>query len=388
MWSTVVLRAYYTETHRSLGEQRSMASSMVFGRPLRRLTGLMVALMTLAILGGLYSPQTASANELYAADAEQLYFEQTGQALGGVFLEAWDDLGGVGRTGMPVSPAVLQGDKWVQWFEFARLEVPDNARNIENVTFAPAGALYAEKIGYKRWHPAFQPVAGAGDGARYFEDTRHSLANAMLNAWTTNDYETRLGKPISEEFKVGELVYQFFERGAFTWSEGDGVVPVPVGILDATVQGQLAAAQEMPAVAEIYGENEVEAVPVAAADGERWIDINLSSYVLTAYVGTEPMLSTYIVTGSSNSPTVTGEFYTNWKLESQTMEGTGWDGTPYRQEDVPHVMYFFADYAIHGAYWRDSFGYAASQGCVNVPVGVAAELYNWAPAGTRVVVHY
>lgn len=365
-----------------------MESWNVRGRLMGRLTGLVAALMALSVFAGLYSPQTVSANELYAADADQLFFEQTGQVLGGVFLEAWDDLGGINRTGMPVTPAVLQGDKWVQWFEFSRLEVPDNARNIENVSFAPAGALYAEKIGYRRWHPAFQPVAGAGEGARYFEDTRHSLANAMLNAWSSNDYENTFGKPISEEFKVGELVYQFFERGAFTWSEGDGVVPVPVGILDATVQGQLAAAQEMPASAEIYGEKEVEAVPLAAAAGERWIDINLSTYVLTAYVGTEPMLSTYIVTGSSNSPTVTGEFYTNWKLESQTMEGTGWDGTPYRQEDVPWVMYFYADFAIHGAYWRDSFGYAASQGCVNVPVGVAAELYNWAPTGTRVVVHY
>lgn len=355
-------------------------------RPMRRITGLVLALVALSILAGLYAPRTADANELYAADAHQLYFEQTGQVLGGVFLEAWEDVGGIDRTGNPVAPAVLQGDRWVQWFEFARLEVPDNARNIENVTFAPAGVLYAEKVGYKHWHPAFQPALGAGEGARFFEDTRHSLANAMLNAWSNNDYEAKLGKPISEEFKVGELVYQFFERGAFAWSEGDGVVLVPVGILDASAQGQLAAAQEMPASAEIY--NEVEEVPLMAADGERWIDINLSSYTLTAYVGTEPMLSTYVVVGSSHSPTIQGEFYVNWKLESQTMEGVGWDGTPYRQEDVPWIMYFFEDFAIHGAYWRDSFGYAASQGCVNVPVDVSRELWNWAPSGTRVVVHY
>jgi lipoprotein-anchoring transpeptidase ErfK/SrfK len=50
-------------------------------------------------------------------------------------------------------------------------------------------------------------------------------------------------------------------------------------------------------------------------------------------------------------------------------------------------MYFFEDYAIHGAYWRNSFGYAPSQGCVNVPVDVAAQLWEWAPTGTRVVVH-
>jgi lipoprotein-anchoring transpeptidase ErfK/SrfK len=51
-------------------------------------------------------------------------------------------------------------------------------------------------------------------------------------------------------------------------------------------------------------------------------------------------------------------------------------------------MYFFADFAIHGAYWRSSFGYSASHGCVNVPVADSAWLYAWAPIGTRVEVHY
>lgn len=86
-------------------------------------------------------------------------------------------------------------------------------------------------------------------------------------------------------------------------------------------------------MAEIY--SPVEAAPLAAADGERWIEINLSTYTLTAYVGAQPMLSTSIVIGSTMAPTVEGEFYTNWKLELQTMEGIGGDGTPYRQEDVP-----------------------------------------------------
>ena len=361
-----------------------MGRSRGVGKQASRRMGLIAVMMMGTALLGLHSPQAASANELFPADAEQLYFEQTGQVLGGVFLEAWRGLGGVNRTGAPVSPAVQQGDLWVQWFEFARLEVPADTPSVENLYVAPAGLLYAEAIGYMRWHPAFQPVTGAGEGALYFEDTRHTLANAMLNAWSQHDYENAFGKPISEEFPLGDRVYQFFERGAFTWSEGDGILPVPIGILDATVHRQLAVGQERPAAAETF--SEVENAPPAAADGERWIDVNLATYTLTAYVGSEPVLSTPIVIGSTMSPTVEGVFYTNWKLELQTMEGTGWDGTPYRQEDVPWVMYFFEDFAIHGAYWRDSFGYAASQGCINVPVGVAAQLWEWAPLGTRVVV--
>ncbi|HYI14740.1 MAG TPA: L,D-transpeptidase, partial [Thermomicrobiales bacterium] len=68
--------------------------------------------------------------------------------------------------------------------------------------------------------------------------------------------------------------------------------------------------------------------------------------------------------------------------------GPNTDGTTFIQEDVPWVMYFYADFAIHGAYWRYSFGYSGSHGCVNLPVSDAAWLYAWAPIGTRVEVHY
>src|SRR5690554_4771278 len=133
-----------------------------FDMPKRRLHGLLATIIALSALALVFTPQTASANELFAPDAAQVFFDQTGQVLGGVFLEAWPDLGGIDRTGKPISPPVLDGDTWIQWFEFARLEVPFGEAWIENVTFAPAGALYAEKIGYKHWHPAFKPVAGAG----------------------------------------------------------------------------------------------------------------------------------------------------------------------------------------------------------------------------------
>jgi lipoprotein-anchoring transpeptidase ErfK/SrfK len=88
------------------------------------------------------------------------------------------------------------------------------------------------------------------------------------------------------------------------------------------------------------------------------------------------------------SPTAQGEFAVYQKYEAQTMAGVGYDGTPYRQEDVPWVMYFYQDFALHGAYWRNGFGYAASHGCVNIPVPVAEELFYWADYGTRVSVHY
>ena len=363
-----------------------MGRTDVAAWPKRGLNCTIALAIVLSAFALILTPSPASANEFFAPDAEQLFFEQTGQVLGGVFLDAWEEIGGIDRTGKPISPAVLQNDRWVQWFEFARLEVPADQAAIENVSFAPAGHLYAEKIGYARWHPAFKRVDAAGDGARYFEETGHSLANAMLAAWSDNNYESILGMPISEEFGVGTSTYQFFERGAFAWTENEGVVQVPIGILDATAHGQLSPRIEQPAAATVW--NQLQFALSNPAPGERWIDINLSTYTLTAYEGTTAVFQSPVVTGASVSPTVQGEFSIYWKLESQTMEGEGWDGTPYRQEDVPWVMYFYEDYAIHGAYWRSGFGYAASHGCVNLPVDISSQIYNWAPYGTRVVVHY
>jgi lipoprotein-anchoring transpeptidase ErfK/SrfK len=75
------------------------------------------------------------------------------------------------------------------------------------------------------------------------------------------------------------------------------------------------------------------------------------------------------------------------RFESQTMDGAllGYD---YYLENVPYVMYFFEDYALHGAYWHNNFGYQMSHGCVNLAPSDAGWLYSWSEYGTVVNVHH
>ena len=54
---------------------------------------------------------------------------------------------------------------------------------------------------------------------------------------------------------------------------------------------------------------------------------------------------------------------------------------------MPWVTYFHRGYALHDTPWRSSFGYSGSHGCVNLPVSVAKQVYDFAPLGTPVVVH-
>jgi lipoprotein-anchoring transpeptidase ErfK/SrfK len=126
--------------------------------------------------------------------------------------------------------------------------------------------------------------------------------------------------------------------------------------------------------------------PFGVGPNERWIDVDLSAQTLYAYEGDNMVYSVPISSGTTNHPTVTGMFRIYLRYESQTMNGylLGYD---YYLENVPHVMYFYRDYALHGAYWHNNFGQPMSHGCVNLQLDAAAWLYEWASYGTVVNVH-
>jgi lipoprotein-anchoring transpeptidase ErfK/SrfK len=70
------------------------------------------------------------------------------------------------------------------------------------------------------------------------------------------------------------------------------------------------------------------------------------------------------------------------------MRGTNVDGSRYDIPDVKWVLAFQGDYTIHGVYWRSGFGRPASNGCVGLTDEDAKALFEWAPEGTRIKIHY
>lgn len=129
-----------------------------------------------------------------------------------------------------------------------------------------------------------------------------------------------------------------------------------------------------------------------AAPGEKWIDINLSNFTVSAYEGATIVRGPVpMVPGAPATPTVTGTYKMYHMTPSQTMRGSNADGTKYETPDVPWVAYFHEGYALHGAYWRSEFGYGGpggSHGCINMPVDEAKWFYDWAEIGTTVTSHY
>jgi lipoprotein-anchoring transpeptidase ErfK/SrfK len=124
----------------------------------------------------------------------------------------------------------------------------------------------------------------------------------------------------------------------------------------------------------------------AAARAQKAILVSLSRQTMWVYKGDEIVLTSLVSTGRAGFETPTGTFQILTKLPSQTMEGVI-GGEYYNVPNVPNVMYFTNEgHALHGTYWHNNFGTPMSHGCVNLPMDVAAWLYDWAPVGTPVFI--
>jgi hypothetical protein len=125
--------------------------------------------------------------------------------------------------------------------------------------------------------------------------------------------------------------------------------------------------------------------PAGLRPGEtKWIEVNVTTQQVTAWEHDVPVMTFRTSTGLANTPTVVGEFRIYVKLLSTRMSGPGYD-----LPNVPHTMYFYSGYALHGAYWHNNFGQPMSHGCVNLSPENAQLLFDWAdpglPSGTQTI---
>lgn len=123
-----------------------------------------------------------------------------------------------------------------------------------------------------------------------------------------------------------------------------------------------------------------------APDDNKWIEINLSTQTLSLHEGSS-VIGSYLVSTGLWALTPTGTYRTYVKYRYTTMSGGSGAGY-YYLPNVPFTMYFYKGYGIHGTYWHNNFGHPMSHGCVNMRTSEAEIVYNWAPIGTKVVIHY
>jgi lipoprotein-anchoring transpeptidase ErfK/SrfK len=127
-------------------------------------------------------------------------------------------------------------------------------------------------------------------------------------------------------------------------------------------------------------------LPQTGVATNRWIDVDLAEQTLAVYENNQLVFATVIASGLEPFWTRPGLFQIFQKKETETMRNND-PSDFYYLDNVPWTMYFDGARALHGAYWRTRFGYPQSHGCVNLSVGDAHWIFNWAAEGDWVYIH-
>lgn len=127
----------------------------------------------------------------------------------------------------------------------------------------------------------------------------------------------------------------------------------------------------------------VTETPFQSVNLVRTADVNLTTQTASFYENGQLVNSWKISSGAAGHATQTGNFTIRAHVAIQDMVGAD-----YVTKDVPWVTYFNGNQAFHGTYWHSNFGHVMSHGCVNMPISAAKWVYDWAPNGVEVSVHY
>ncbi len=319
-----------------------------------------------------------------------VFFPATGHNVNGDFLQFWHENGGVDRVGNPITEEIRDGSQFKQYFERGVVE------------YSPAIGMSFGRIGAEftlgRHGAAFMPrtrdeYGMDRDGRRFFAETGHGVAGPFAGYWEQNGGVGIFGFPLSESTRevlgsTKELtLVQYFERARFEITKGpNGQDTVHLSNL-----GRDAAVAKSLSVAPVSMDG--GAMEYSASIWPKWIDVNLKTQHLVAYEGNAVAQQFDVTSGTPKNPTPTGVFQLFAKVKSERMRGDIGLPTQYDIKNVPWTMYFAGGgYAIHGAPWRNVYGPGTdadgSHGCLNSPVSQADILYQWAPLGTTVVIHF
>jgi hypothetical protein len=132
------------------------------------------------------------------------------------FAAAYEQLGGLRRLGLPISPALFLNGREVQWFERARVEHwPELAGTPYEFQIGLVGVEYVAGRTFLRPEP-FE----SRPGLRYFPETGFGVGGLFLQFWEENGGLMSFGYPISAEFDEVQpdgraFRVQYFERARF-----------------------------------------------------------------------------------------------------------------------------------------------------------------------------
>lgn len=179
------------------------------------------------------------------------FFAETHHALCNGFLAYWQQHGGIALSGMPISEEFQErGEdgtmRTVQYLERARYEYHPEFKGTPYEV--ELGLLARETTATRINEPPFAPSSAESAlvGARFFAETRHTLADPFMTYWDANGGLPIFGFPISEPFReqnadTGQTyLVQYFERYRLEFHPDSNAVEVGrLGVQEAQMRGYM-----------------------------------------------------------------------------------------------------------------------------------------------------
>jgi hypothetical protein len=205
-------------------------------------------------------------------------------------------------------------------------------------------------------------------GLVFSETPKHAFGwiMTMVNSYVHPGYDQPMTKNVYYRYQVVQI-YDVVKVGDFEWymvGPGEWIEQRQIAVVWLDIEKPL----------------EIQ--------GDRWISVNLYEQTIAAYENDELVFASLVSSGLRGWWTRPGIFQVYKKYEADGMQGAFEADRSdfYYLEDVPWVLYYDEDRALHGAYWHNNFGWQQSHGCVNLSPADANWLYDWAVEGTWVYV--
>lgn len=123
--------------------------------------------------------------------------------------------------------------------------------------------------------------------------------------------------------------------------------------------------------------------------GDSYVEADLTNQHLYLYENGELILETDFVSGnvSTGKQSPEGIFALTYKTRNATLRGADYESFVY------YWMPFYGNYGMHDATWRNVFGgdiylTDGSHGCLNLPLNMAEQIYQYVYKGSPVVCYY
>jgi lipoprotein-anchoring transpeptidase ErfK/SrfK len=328
---------------------------------------------------------------------ERRYFPATGHSLAFAFKRFWELHGGVSVFGLPLTEEFDSAGRTVQYFERARFTyIRERAGQPDEIELGAVGrevalardlslAAAPRPLGATDWSPAVEAMLVARE-----QDGQRAAALAAVRA--VEPFQVQVAVPVTATFWAP----------ATTAADAGPIYRGHIFLIDGQIAGEaidgdtrwyrLALDGSFVPAAHVAS---FAPLPPPRTWAGRWVDVNLSTFILTVYDGAQPLRSALIIAGRKDR-TPTGVFTIFKRVRTEVMDSSTVGFPPghpehYLIKDVAYTQYFTGvGHAIHGNYWvhPSRFGQFLSNGCIGLRNNDAAWVWELVSYGAVVYVHY